>query len=50
MFEKELEVDDLGPDIMNLDQDLEDEARYLASQNRTLWSMWRILLLFFVDC
>lgn len=39
MFEKELEVDELGPDIVNLDQDLEDEARYLASQNRTLWSM-----------
>ncbi|XP_045582031.1 two pore channel protein 1 [Procambarus clarkii] len=37
MFEKEIEVDDLGPDITNLDEDLQDEHIYLAGQSRTLW-------------
>lgn len=37
MFEKEIDVDDLGPDITNLDEDLQDEHIYLAGQSRTLW-------------
>ncbi|KAK8737310.1 hypothetical protein OTU49_004433, partial [Cherax quadricarinatus] len=39
MFEKEIEVDDLGPNIENLDKDLQDEDTYLSGQNRTLWGM-----------
>lgn len=39
MFEKELSVHDLGPNIESLDQDLEDEQSYLAGQNHTLWSL-----------
>lgn len=39
MFEKELSVHDLGPNIESLDHDLEDEESYLAGQNRTLWSL-----------
>lgn len=38
MFEKELEIDELGPNITNIDQDLDDRG-YLASENQTLWSM-----------
>lgn len=39
MFEKELSVHDLGPNIESLDHDLEDEQRYLTGQSRTLWSL-----------
>lgn len=39
MFEKELSVHDLGPNIESLDHDLHDEQDYLAGQNHTLWSL-----------
>ncbi|KAG0721105.1 Two pore calcium channel protein 1 [Chionoecetes opilio] len=39
MFEKELGVHELGPNIDSLDDDLHDEHSYLTSQNHTLWSL-----------
>ncbi|KAG7161737.1 Two pore calcium channel protein 1-like 2 [Homarus americanus] len=38
MFEKELDVDDLGPHISTLDQDLQDDE-YVANQDQSLWGM-----------
>ncbi|XP_066953785.1 two pore calcium channel protein 1-like isoform X3 [Macrobrachium rosenbergii] len=39
MFEKELAVDELGPSIVNLDQDLEDERSFYNNRNFSAWNL-----------
>ncbi|XP_068246953.1 two pore calcium channel protein 1-like isoform X2 [Palaemon carinicauda] len=39
MFEKELDVEELGPNIVNLDQDLEDERSFYNNRNFSSWNL-----------
>ncbi|XP_042874481.1 two pore calcium channel protein 1-like [Penaeus japonicus] len=37
MFEKELEEDELGPDISNLDEDIDDQLHSFSTQGNSSW-------------
>lgn len=37
MFEKELEADELGPDISNLEEDIDDHLHSFPTQGHSSW-------------